>query len=405
MRRNLLFFVGIFLVTATSLIAKDEDPFQFITLDQENAVLFDEELAVEKTKEQPVLPKKKTKKKIKQQSEQLELVELNSKSFAPQENSSVKEEEALLDQSVAAIDQDLYQPAKRVVEREDKEEPTLSLELAEPEVHEPFITSSPEEENAVFTTFKEKAAKHSSSAKELRENDVKALAKAHSVEKVIAPNKLSADPSAAIQVSFAQVFAGSPVIYSILLALSVFAFCVCLYNLLSLRPASENFTKKIRQKLMSNQFDEALSLCLRDDHLFGRVVSAAISTRKHGLPHMLETMKTEGKRATVSFWQRIALLNDIAIVAPMLGLLGTVLGMFYAFYDLNRSRDSVNTLFDGLGISVGTTVAGLAVAIFAMMLHSFAKFRLVRVLASVEEEAQSLAALMEAKPSFPGEKL
>jgi biopolymer transport protein ExbB/TolQ len=69
--------------------------------------------------------------------------------------------------------------------------------------------------------------------------------------------------------------------------------------------------------------------------------------------------------------------------------------MFYAFYDINRSIESISTLFDGLGVSVGTTVAGLIVAILALMLHSFAKYRLVKVLATVENEAQSLATLID----------
>ncbi len=79
----------------------------------------------------------------------------------------------------------------------------------------------------------------------------------------------------------------------------------------------------------------------------------------------------------------------------MLGLLGTVLGMFYAFYDINRSIESISTLFDGLGVSVGTTVAGLSVAILALILHSTAKYRLVRTLAHIENEAQSLATLID----------
>ncbi len=207
-----------------------------------------------------------------------------------------------------------------------------------------------------------------------------------------------------LQINLGQVFAGSPVIYSLLLSLSVLAFFICLYNWISLRGTSDSFVRKVRQKLLSNQFDEALALCLKNEQLFGRVLSAAISVRKLGLAHMVETMKTEGKRATVGFWQRISLLNDIAIVAPMLGLLGTVLGMFYAFYDLNRSTESVNTLFDGLGISVGTTVAGLVVAIIAMMLHSLAKYRLVRVLTFVEDEAQALAIIMDPKTTFSSEK-
>ncbi|MBI2743288.1 MAG: MotA/TolQ/ExbB proton channel family protein [Chlamydiales bacterium] len=207
-----------------------------------------------------------------------------------------------------------------------------------------------------------------------------------------------------LKINLAQVFAGSPIIYSLLASLSVFALFICLYNVLSLRATSDSFVRKVRQKLLSNQYEEALNLCLKNDQLFGRVLSSAIAARKLGFAHMVETMKAEGKRATVGFWQRISLLNDIAVVAPMLGLLGTVLGMFYAFYDLNRSQESVNTLFDGLGISVGTTVAGLIVAIMAMMLHSFAKFRVVRVLTHIEDEAQSMAALMDPRTTSSSEK-
>jgi biopolymer transport protein ExbB/TolQ len=75
----------------------------------------------------------------------------------------------------------------------------------------------------------------------------------------------------------------------------------------------------------------------------------------------------------------------------MLGLLGTVTGMFYAFYDLNRSMESLSTLFDGLGISVGTTVAGLIVAILAMLSYTFLKYRLIRSMTAVENEAMQLA--------------
>ncbi len=106
-------------------------------------------------------------------------------------------------------------------------------------------------------------------------------------------------------------------------------------------------------------------------------------------------MKAEGKRATVSSWQRLSLLQDIAVIAPMLGLLGTVLGMFYAFYDLNRSFESVANLFDGFGIAVGTTVAGIGVAILAMLLHSIIKFRLVQSLARVENEATALVRVLD----------
>ena len=84
----------------------------------------------------------------------------------------------------------------------------------------------------------------------------------------------------------------------------------------------------------------------------------------------------------------------------MLGLLGTVLGMFYAFYDLNRSFESITSLFDGLGVSVGTTVAGIFVAILAMVLHSTSKYKLIKSLTYAENEAVTLARLIDNNPTI-----
>ncbi len=141
---------------------------------------------------------------------------------------------------------------------------------------------------------------------------------------------------------------------------------------------SEGFLQEVRDKLVTQQFQEASDLCKKKQTLFSRILSAGLIYRKYGLQAMLEGMKSEGKRSTVSSWQRLSLLQDIAVIAPMLGLLGTVLGMFYAFYDVNRSIESINALFDGLGISVGTTVMGLTVAILAMIFHTTLKYRVIR---------------------------
>lgn len=207
-----------------------------------------------------------------------------------------------------------------------------------------------------------------------------------------------------IEINLRQVFKGSPIIYTVLFFLSTMSVCVWLYSMFTIRSFDflpPKLVKELRTKLVSNQFDEALDLCVKEKHFFCKMLASGILARRHGLNVMIDTMKAEGKRSTVAFWQRIGILNEIAIIAPMLGLLGTVMGMFYAFYDLNRSVESVSLLFDGLGVSVGTTVAGLIVAILAMILYSVAKYRLVKTLASVENEAQTFATLIDARdPSF-----
>lgn len=207
----------------------------------------------------------------------------------------------------------------------------------------------------------------------------------------------------AVSIDLSQAFAGSPIIYSILLCMSAVAVTIWLYSLLALNRSiglSYSVVKKVQNKLHSNQFEEVLSLCSEKNNVFCKMVASGIQSRRHGLPVMIESMKAEGKRVSTAFWQKLSLLNDIAIIAPMIGLLGTVLGMFYAFYDINRSIESISTLFDGLGVSVGTTVAGLIVAILALILHSTAKYRLIRSLAQVENEAQSIATLIDDRTSI-----
>ena len=201
-----------------------------------------------------------------------------------------------------------------------------------------------------------------------------------------------------IVIDLNQVFSGSPTIYTILFFLSVSSLAIGAYAFASLRtpelmPAQP--LQELREKLMGKQYDQALTICNQNPSILFRMVGSGLQSRNLGVSTMLELMKAEGKRASHKLWQRISLLNDIAIIAPMLGLLGTVLGMFYAFYDLNRSMESISALFDGLGISVGTTVGGLIVALIALFFHAMSKHRLMKQLILIESEANTLAHLID----------
>ncbi|HEY5236422.1 MAG TPA: MotA/TolQ/ExbB proton channel family protein, partial [Rhabdochlamydiaceae bacterium] len=201
-----------------------------------------------------------------------------------------------------------------------------------------------------------------------------------------------------IVIDLGQVFAGSPTIYVVLFALSIASVGIWAYALMSLRtneliPAEP--LKEVRIQLAAKNYKEALALCERTPTILFQMISTGIQSRTQGQSSMLELMKSEGRRSSTRLWQKTSLLNDIAVIAPMIGLLGTVLGMFYAFYDLNRSMESISALFDGLGVSVGTTVGGLIVAILALMFHAITKYRLTRQLAVIETEAHSLANLID----------
>lgn len=198
-----------------------------------------------------------------------------------------------------------------------------------------------------------------------------------------------------------KVFQSCPIIYSLLLLMSVAALSVWLYSMLTLRLKDmmpEAFMQSIRELFTAKRYDEALNLCQQDRNYASTIISAGIAARKHGPQLMMDAMQAEGRRFGNQVWQRVALLNEIAVVAPMLGLLGTVLGLFLAFYDSSHSVDSIASIFDGFGIAVGTTVVGLIVSILAMIFYTTLKFKVVNLLNVVENESLALVTLVEAQP-------
>lgn len=195
-----------------------------------------------------------------------------------------------------------------------------------------------------------------------------------------------------------KVFQSCPIIYSILLFLSLAAFVVWLYSLLTLRLTNmmpKEFIHHVRQQLMEGHFEEALAFCRQEKNFASNIISCGIAARKHGSQVMINAMQSEGRRCGNSLWQRISLLNEISVIAPMLGLLGTVLGLFLAFYNTNQTAESFASIFDGLGVAVGTTVVGLVVAILSMIFYTTLKYHVVNLLNSIENETLALMSIVE----------
>jgi biopolymer transport protein ExbB len=202
-----------------------------------------------------------------------------------------------------------------------------------------------------------------------------------------------------------EIFFSAPIIYSLLFIMSIFAGGIWLYSLMTFKEKNfipKSFIQTCRYHLAENEESKVFELCRKEGNLLAKMLYTALFTKNLGPEVMIDSMKSEGQRESYPFWQRLTVLNDIVTIAPMLGLLGTVTGMFYAFYDMNRSVESINALFDGLGIAVGTTVAGLLVAITSMIFSTTLKYRLSKLVTSLEKEALLLARLIN--PSLTKEK-
>jgi biopolymer transport protein ExbB len=212
----------------------------------------------------------------------------------------------------------------------------------------------------------------------------------------------TSEVSGAATLDLAKVFAGSPTIYMLLFLMSIGSFVLWLYSLLTLRPQElmpDSLMNQVREQISQKRFEAALDTCRTSGSFSGRIIASGLAARKHGSQVMMEAVQSEGRRSALSLWQRISLLNDVVVVAPMFGLLGTVLGMFFAFYDTSRTMESLTAIFDGLGIAIGTTVAGLVVAILAMVFYTTLKFRVMTLLNTIENEAMALMNLVELEPT------
>jgi biopolymer transport protein ExbB len=114
-------------------------------------------------------------------------------------------------------------------------------------------------------------------------------------------------------------------------------------------------------------------------------------------PEIREVAEAEGSRQASSLNQRISYLADIGAIAPMVGLLGTVLGMIRAFLEINTGNVEVvrqMKLAGGVAEALVTTASGLSIGILAMIFYAVFRGRVQRSLAELEAASTHLLALL-----------
>src|SRR5690606_26617011 len=130
------------------------------------------------------------------------------------------------------------------------------------------------------------------------------------------------------------------------------------------------FVKRFIQQLRENQLDkaQALELCEQNDSPVARVFAAAV--QKWGRPsvEVEQAIIDSGERVTNGLRKYLRMFNGIATVSPLLGLLGTVVGMIQAFNAIATSdaMGRPELLAGGISQALLTTAAGLTVAIPAL---------------------------------------
>ena len=190
------------------------------------------------------------------------------------------------------------------------------------------------------------------------------------------------------------IWAGGEVMI-VLAFLSIAAMSLVIYYFLTIKQDKllpENFLDRSLNMIVQERYDDAKKACLENKNLISDVLLAGLSHMEKGKVIVKEAMQDEGRRSTDGIWQKLSYLADVAAISPMVGLLGTVLGMIQAFNVIAFQAGAVKPILLASGISKAmvTTAAGLIIAIPAMIFYSFFRGRMQDVTARLENISAEL---------------
>ena len=175
----------------------------------------------------------------------------------------------------------------------------------------------------------------------------------------------------------------------VIIVLSAAMFALILTNVMALRRGNlipDDLVREVDEMLRNKQAKAALERCQTDSSLTGKMMAAGISRMPRGHDQAIDYMGDVGAEGAMKFQHHVSYLSVIGNIAPMLGLLGTVVGMVGAFRDLAASGAQPNPakMADNIQMALMTTVMGLIVAIPAIFSYALLRNRLARMLTEVD---------------------
>ena len=190
-------------------------------------------------------------------------------------------------------------------------------------------------------------------------------------------------------------FAGGLLMYPLALC-SILGLAVVLERLWVLRHghvAPPNLVHELWNLVEHNQLSAEKLSRIGRRYPLGMILAVGLNNSKYGREEMSRRMEEEAAQQVHQLKRFLNLLGTIAVISPLLGLLGTVLGMIEVFFSF---QDSASPSFMARGISQAllTTAYGLAIAIPVVVCHRFFIRKLEDISVAMERQASILVNLM-----------
>ncbi|NNG10365.1 MAG: MotA/TolQ/ExbB proton channel family protein [Arenibacter sp.] len=185
---------------------------------------------------------------------------------------------------------------------------------------------------------------------------------------------------------------GSIVIISVLFAMLAVAMYIYFERILAIKAAStidKNFMNQIRDHVMNGKLEAAKILCAQTDSPVARLTEKGVSRIGKPLDDINTAIENAGTLEVYKLEKNVNTLATVAGAAPMIGFLGTVIGMILAFHQMASSggQAEMGALASGIYTAMTTTVAGLVVGIIAYMGYNHLVNRIDKVIHKMEANA------------------
>jgi biopolymer transport protein ExbB len=179
----------------------------------------------------------------------------------------------------------------------------------------------------------------------------------------------------------------------VLLGVTLYIYFERFFAIQSASRIDENFMNQIKDDISNGKIATASALCIRTNTPTARLIGKGISRIGKPLEDINTAIETAGKLEVYQLEKNVSVLATIAGAAPMIGFLGTVIGMIVAIHEIANAGGQIDIkmLSDGLYTAMTTTVGGLIVGIIAYVTFNHLVVRTNKIV--YQMEATSVAFL------------
>lgn len=182
----------------------------------------------------------------------------------------------------------------------------------------------------------------------------------------------------------------------LLLLLCIYVFIERLVIINGATREDENFMNRIRGYIHEGEMQSALNLCAKEATPYSRLIAKGISRIGRPMNDVLAAIENTGNLEVSTLSRGLPWLATTAAGAPMIGFLGTVIGMVQAFYSIASagSAASIDSFASGIYAALVTTVAGLVVGIIALFAYNYLVARINKIMNRMEARTMDFMDLL-----------